>query len=93
MPPKTSNKTLHPVFLKEYHRILANPSAIYKDMGLASPAMPEKINRKIKEFGGPDAKIKTFSGYIDECWRDAMEHSDTRSKQPLAPSSLPSKLA
>ena len=28
----------------------------------------EEINRLVKEFGGPDAKIKTFSGYLNECW-------------------------
>ena len=25
----------------------------------------EEINRMVKEFGGPDAKIKTFSGYLN----------------------------
>ena len=45
----------------------------------------EEINRMVKEFGGPDAKIKTFSGYIDECWREAMEHSDTQLKTAARP--------
>ena len=45
----------------------------------------EEINRMVKEFGGPDAKIKTFSGYIDECWRYAMEHSDTQLKTAARP--------
>ena len=45
----------------------------------------EEINRMIKEFGGPDAKTKTFSGYIDECWHDAMEHSDTQLKTASKP--------
>lgn len=39
----------------------------------------------IKEFGGSDAQIKTFSGYIDECWRYAMEHSDTQLKTAARP--------
>ena len=37
----------------------------------------EEINRMVKEYGGPDAKIKTFSGYLNECWEGAMTHSDT----------------
>ena len=45
----------------------------------------EEINRLVKEFGGSDAKIKTFSGYIDECWRDAMAHSDTQLKTAPRP--------
>ena len=45
----------------------------------------EEINRMVKEFGGPDAKIKTFSGYIDECWREAMAHSDTQLKTAPRP--------
>jgi len=46
----------------------------------------EEINRMVKEFGGPDANIKTFSGYIDECWREAMAHSDTQLKTAARPS-------
>ena len=38
----------------------------------------EDINRLVKEFGGPDAKIKTFSGYLNECCEEAMKHSDTQ---------------
>ena len=38
----------------------------------------EEINKMVKEFGGPDAKIKTFSGYLTECWEEAMKHSDTQ---------------
>ena len=48
--------------------------------------LPEGINSMIKEFGGADAQIKTFSGYIDECWRYAMEHSDTQLKTAAKPS-------
>ena len=40
----------------------------------------EEINRMVKEFGGPDAKSKTFSGYLNECWEEAMQHSDTQLK-------------
>ena len=36
-----------------------------------------EINRMVKEYGGPDAPEKTFVGYIDECWRHAIEHTDT----------------
>ena len=43
------------------------------------------INSMIKEFGGADAQIKTFSGCIDECWRYAMEHSDTQLKTAARP--------
>ena len=43
------------------------------------------INSMIKEFGGADAQTKTFSGYIDECWRYAMEHSDTQLKTAARP--------
>ena len=45
----------------------------------------EEINRMVKEFGGSDAKAKTFSGYIDECWQYAMEHSDTQLKTAPRP--------
>ena len=45
----------------------------------------EEINRMVKEFGGADAKTKTFSGYIDECWREAMTHSDTQLKTAPRP--------
>lgn len=45
----------------------------------------EEINRMVKEFGGAEAKAKTFSGYIDECWQYAMEHSDTQLKTAARP--------
>ena len=45
----------------------------------------EEINRMVKEFVVPDAKIKTFSGYLDECWREAMDHSDTQLKTAPKP--------
>ena len=45
----------------------------------------EEINRLVKEFGGPDAKIKTFSGYLNECWEEAMKHSDTQLKTAAKP--------
>lgn len=32
------------------------------------------------KFGGADAQPKTFSGNIDECWKEAMMHSDTNLK-------------
>lgn len=45
------------------------------------------INSMIREFAGADAQVKTFSGSIDECWRYAMEHSDTQLKtaEPKVP--------
>ena len=49
----------------------------------------EEINRMIKEYGGPDAKPKTFSGFLNECWEEAMAHSDTQLKtapRPTKPS-------
>ena len=46
---------------------------------------PEEINRMVKEFGGADAQPKTFSGYIDECWKEAMAHSDTNLKTASKP--------
>lgn len=45
----------------------------------------EEINKMIKEYGGENAKTKTFSGYIDECWKYAMEHSDTNLKTAQKP--------
>jgi len=45
----------------------------------------EEINRMIAEYGGADAPKKTFSGYIDECWKYAMEHSDTNLKTAQKP--------
>lgn len=46
----------------------------------------EEINRLVKEFGGADAKPKTFAGYLEECWREAMDHSDTQLKTAPKPS-------
>jgi len=34
-----------------------------------------ELNRVIREYGGKDAQEKTFAGFIDECWRFAMERS------------------
>ena len=45
----------------------------------------EEINRLVKEFGGADAKPKTFAGYLEECWREAMDHSDTQLKTAPKP--------
>ena len=45
----------------------------------------EEINRMVKEYGGDNAKPKTFSGYLDECWKYAMEHSDTNLKTAQKP--------
>lgn len=45
----------------------------------------EEINRMVKEYGGDNAKPKTFSGFLDECWKYAMEHSDTNLKTAQKP--------
>ena len=45
----------------------------------------EEINRMIKEYGGEDAKTKTFSGYLQECWDFAMKNSDTNLKTAQKP--------
>ena len=45
----------------------------------------EEINRVVKEYGGDNAKPKTFSGFLDECWKYAMEHSDTNLKTAQKP--------
>jgi len=52
----------------------------------------EEINRMVKEYGGEGAKTKTFSGYLNECWQYAMEHSDTHLKtapKPAKPEKKP----
>ena len=49
------------------------------------------INKMIKEYGGSDAQAKTFSGYIDECWRYAMDHSDTQLKTAAPPAKAKAK--
>ena len=36
----------------------------------------DEINQVIREVTGSDEKVKTFIGYIDEIWKDAIEHSD-----------------
>ncbi len=45
----------------------------------------EEINKMIAEYGGANAPKKTFSGYINECWQYAMEHSDTHLKTAQKP--------
>ena len=49
------------------------------------------INKMIQEFGGSGAQTKTFSGYIDECWRYAMDHSDTQLKTAAPPAKAKAK--
>ena len=39
----------------------------------------------VKEFGGAEAKPKTFAGYLTECWEYAMENSDTQLKTAPRP--------
>ena len=54
-----------------------------------NPSSFEIFKHMVREFGGPEAKIKTFSGYIDECWREAMAHSDTQLKTAPRPAKAP----
>ena len=44
-----------------------------------------QINRMVKEYGGEGAQEKTFTGYLEECWKYAMEHSDTNLKTAQRP--------
>ena len=53
----------------------------------------DDLNKMIKEYGGPDAKIKTFSGYLNECWEEAMAHSDTQLKTAQRPAKAPAPKA
>ena len=34
------------------------------------------INKIAEEFGGKDSKKATFSGYIDDIWKECMENTD-----------------
>ena len=46
----------------------------------------EAMNKIIVEATGDDKAKKTFSGYIDEIWKYAMENSDTQLKTAQKPS-------
>ena len=35
-----------------------------------------EINQMIKQYGSPDAKPETFTGYMDKLWRECIEASD-----------------
>lgn len=43
------------------------------------------MNRTIKEAMGDDAKELDFKQYLDDCWKYAMEHSDTQPKTAQKP--------
>ena len=43
------------------------------------------MNRTIKEAMGDDAKELDFKQYLDDCWKYAMEHSDTQLKTAQKP--------
>ena len=45
----------------------------------------EEINRIIRDYGGEGAEEKTFTGFIDDCWRFAMAHCETQVKTALKP--------
>lgn len=38
----------------------------------------EELNKLIRSITDDPSKQKTFSGYIDECWREAMADADGR---------------
>ena len=52
----------------------------------------EELNAMIKEYGGADAKEKTFTGYLKECWDYAMAHSDTHVKTAQKPAKASAKI-
>ena len=43
------------------------------------------MNAMIMEISGDESKKKTFSGFLNECWQYAMEHSDTNLKTAQKP--------
>ena len=45
----------------------------------------EEMNKLIMSITNDPSKKKTFSGFIDECWREAMDHSDTQLKTAPKP--------
>ena len=36
----------------------------------------DDINKIAKEFGGKDSKTVTFTGYIDDIWKECIKNSD-----------------
>lgn len=38
----------------------------------------DELNRLIMSITDDPSKQKTFSGYIDECWREAIAHAEDR---------------
>ena len=43
------------------------------------------MNKTIREAMGDEAKTLDFKNYIDDCWKYAMEHSDTQLKTAQKP--------
>jgi len=43
------------------------------------------MNEMIMEISGDESKKKTFSGFLNECWEYAMNHSDTNLKTAQKP--------
>lgn len=35
-----------------------------------------EINKMIKQYGAPDAKPETFTGFIDKIWKECIADSD-----------------
>ena len=46
----------------------------------------EAMNKMIMEITNDEKKKKTFSGYIDEIWKEAIKNSDTQLKTAQKPS-------
>ena len=45
----------------------------------------EAMNKTIREAMGDEAKTLDFKNYIDDCWKYAMEHSDSLLKTGQKP--------
>lgn len=45
----------------------------------------EEMNKLIMSITNDPSKKKTFSGFIDECWREAMADTDGRLKTAQKP--------
>lgn len=45
----------------------------------------EAMNKIIMEATGDDSKKKTFTGYIDEIWQEAIKNSDSQLKTAQKP--------
>ena len=46
----------------------------------------DELNKLIKEYGNDEKKVKTFTGYIDEIWKECIANSDKCVKTADKPS-------